>query len=85
MTWVTNYTLLKNDLKISNLHPDNTIICQKISRAAMKAAQEAANGSSCKERKIIFFHPNSSSCKTGCFFITLTFPLVNNSIRCFYF
>jgi hypothetical protein len=24
------------------MHPDNTVICQVISRAAMKAAQEAA-------------------------------------------
>jgi large subunit ribosomal protein L25 len=41
------------------MHPDNTLICQvKISRAAMKAAQEAAKKNSkapVKERKIYFF------------------------------
>jgi large subunit ribosomal protein L25 len=45
------------DFKI--MHPDNTVICQvKISRAAMKAAQEAAKAAKApvKERKIIFFN-----------------------------
>ncbi len=44
LTWVTNYTLPKCQRQTSkSLHPDNTVICQvKISRAAMKAAQEAA-------------------------------------------
>jgi large subunit ribosomal protein L25 len=39
------------------MHPDNTVICQvKISRAAMKAAQEAKSCKApAKERKIIFF------------------------------
>jgi large subunit ribosomal protein L25 len=35
--------LLKCQLQTSKSYPDNTVICQvKISRAAMKAAQEAA-------------------------------------------
>jgi large subunit ribosomal protein L25 len=39
------------DFKI--MHPDNTVICQvKISRAAMKAAQEAAKlQSTCKRKE----------------------------------
>jgi hypothetical protein len=38
------------------MHPDNTVICQvKISRAAMKAAQEAKKQqSTCKRKENIF-------------------------------
>jgi large subunit ribosomal protein L25 len=43
-------TLSTPDFKI--MHPDNTVICQvKISRAAMKAAQEAAKQQSTCKRK----------------------------------
>jgi hypothetical protein len=72
LTWVTNYTQVPTpDFKI--MHPDNTVICQvKISRAAMKAAQEAAKAAKApvKGKKNIFFSiiSKSISCKTGAFF-----------------
>jgi cellulose synthase/poly-beta-1,6-N-acetylglucosamine synthase-like glycosyltransferase len=49
------------------MHPDNTVICQvKISRAAMKAAQEAAKlQSTCKGKKNnIFLHISKASVST---------------------
>jgi hypothetical protein len=55
-----NYMLLKFYTNFKIMHPDNTVICQvKISRAAMKAAQEAAKAAKApvkEERKIIFFN-----------------------------
>jgi large subunit ribosomal protein L25 len=58
------------DFKI--MHPDNTVICQvKISRAAMKAAQEAAKlQSTCKRKeKIFFLHISSISFTLVLFFV----------------
>jgi hypothetical protein len=49
------------------MHPDNTVICQvKISRAAMKAAQEAKKQQSTCKRKEKYFSiiSKSISCKT---------------------
>jgi hypothetical protein len=70
------------DFKI--MHPDNTVICQvKISRAAMKAAQEAAKAAKApvKERKIIFFQSylKASVVKLVLFFINLsaTFRIIS--------
>jgi hypothetical protein len=64
MTWVTNYMLLKCQLKLQNHAPNNTVICQvKISRAAMKAAQEAKSSKSrtCKGRKNNIFQTKKAS------------------------
>jgi hypothetical protein len=69
--------LLKCQPKI--MHPDNTVICQvKISRAAMKAAQEAAKAAKAgpvKERKIIFFQHSKASVENWCFFFMPILPL----------
>jgi large subunit ribosomal protein L25 len=54
LTWVTNYMLLKFLHQTSKSCTQTTQFCQvKISRAAMKAAQEAAKSSKApvKERK----------------------------------
>jgi hypothetical protein len=63
------------------MHPDNTVICQvKISRAAMKAAQEAAKlQSTCKrkEKNNIFLHIKSISFNTGAFFLLIFLKTVN--------
>jgi hypothetical protein len=65
---------------------DNTVICQvKISRAAMKAAQEAAKAAKApvKERKIIFFQSylKASVVKLVLFLFNLssTFRIISNS------
>jgi hypothetical protein len=58
------------------MHPDNTVICQvKISRAAMKAAQEGCK--SCKApakgKKNIFFKHIKSISFNWCFFFCVFF------------
>jgi hypothetical protein len=59
------------DFKI--MHPDNTVICQ-ISRAAMKAAQEAAKAKApAKERKNIFLQISKHQFQHRCFFFVSVF------------
>jgi hypothetical protein len=57
------------------MHPDNTVICQvKISRAAMKAAQEAAKkqqkAGPVKGEKIIFSNNQKHQLSNWCFFLS---------------
>jgi hypothetical protein len=54
------------------MHPDNTVICQvKISRAAMKAAQEAAKAAKApvKGKKNNIFHSSKASVVNWCFYL----------------
>jgi hypothetical protein len=57
------------------MHPDNTVICQvKISRAAMKAAQEGCKAAKHpKGKKNIFFYISKASVSTLVLFFCVHF------------
>jgi hypothetical protein len=71
LTWVTNYMLLKCQPKLQNHAPNTVYQVKKISRAAMKAAQEAAKAAKAPvkgKKNNIFFNIQKHQFKTGAFY-----------------